>query len=318
MPGRSRVVITGGSGFLGSHLCESFLRRGHEVICVDNMLTGVPDNIEPSRSFEGFTLVEADITVPLRVEGPVDAVLHLACPASPLDYMKWPLETLYAGSAGTRVALDLAYEKGAKFLLASSSEVYGDPLVHPQPETYWGNVNPIGPRSSYDESKRFGEALTVAYRDSRGVDCRIARIFNTFGPRMRRDDGRMIPTFIDQAITRQPITVTGDGKQTRTLCYVSDTVEGITRLLDHPERILSPVNIGGRREMNVLETAEIIKRFTNSSSPIKFVPRMRDDPQVRSPDLTLAGSILGWAPKVHLEDGIRKTIDWFSGGQARV
>ncbi|MDX3103362.1 UDP-glucuronic acid decarboxylase family protein [Nonomuraea angiospora] len=318
MQGGKRVLITGGSGFLGSHLCESLLRRGDEVICVDNMLTGSPANVEHLHSSESFTLIEADVTQPLPVDGPVDAVLHLACPASPQDYVKWPLETLNAGSAGTQIALDLAYETGATFLLASSSEVYGDPLVHPQPETYWGNVNPIGPRSSYDESKRFSEALTVAYRESRGVDCRIARIFNTFGPRMRQDDGRMVPTFISQAISQQPITVAGDGSQTRTLCYVTDTVEGIMRLLHRPERVLSPVNIGGRREMSILETAQIIRKFVDSSSPIKFVPRMQDDPQVRSPDLTLAGALLKWEPKVRLEDGIRKTIDWFSSSQACV
>jgi dTDP-glucose 4,6-dehydratase len=305
----TRVAITGGAGFLGSHLCERLLGDGAEVVCVDNFVTGRPENVEHLLASRRFTLVERDVTEYLHVSGRLDAVLHFASPASPVDYYRLPIETLMVGSAGTRNALGLARAKGARFLLASTSEAYGDPKVHPQPESYWGNVNPVGPRSMYDEAKRFAEALTMAYRNARGVDTGIVRIFNTYGPRMRADDGRAIPTFISQALRGEGITVAGDGSQTRSCCYVDDLVEGIVRLLwsDLP----GPVNIGNPHELSILDTACLVRALCGSPAPITFVPRPADDPTVRQPDITVARSKLGWEPEVPVEDGLARTIEWF-------
>lgn len=305
-----RVVVTGGGGFVGSHLCERLLREGFAVACIDDFSTGSVRNVEPLDRHSGFHLLEADVSTGFDIRGAVDAVLHLASPASPVDYLRRPLETMRAGSTGTQHALDLACHKGARFLLASTSEVYGDPQVHPQPESYWGHVNPVGPRAVYDEAKRFSEALTVAHRDARRLDARIVRIFNTFGPRMRADDGRMIPNFIRQAIAGEPLTVAGDGSQTRSLCYVSDTVDGILRLLWAPGE-QGPVNIGGTHEMTVLATAEMIRDLVGSSSSIEFVARPQDDPGLRRPDISRAERSLGWRPEVSVEAGIKRTIDWF-------
>ena len=305
-----RILVTGGCGLIGSHLCERLLDDGAEVICVDNLSTGNVDHVGSLLDSPAFRLVEADITTGIHVDGPLDAVLHLACPASPRDYLRLPVETMKVGSLGTLHALELAAAKDATFLLTSTSEVYGDPLVHPQPESYWGNVNPVGPRAVYDEAKRFSEAVAVAFRDAKGLNAKIVRIFNTFGPRMRADDGRMIPAFICQAVDGLPITVAGDGSQTRSLCYVSDTVEGIVRTL-WSEHEHGPVNIGGGVEMSVLETAQLIRELTGSSSPIEFVERPQDDPAVRRPDLTRATTSLGWRPVVDLETGLRRTVDWF-------
>jgi dTDP-glucose 4,6-dehydratase len=303
------IVVTGGAGFLGSHLCERLLADGHAVVCLDNFCTGKQENVAHLMDNPAFQLVRCDVSERLDVAGPVDAVLHFACPASPIDYLELPLETLKVGSAGTWNALDLARAKGARFLVASTSEVYGDPLVHPQGEDYWGNVNPIGPRSVYDEAKRFGEALTVAYRKTHGVDAKIIRIFNTYGPRMRPNDGRAIPTFARQALRGEPITVAGDGKQTRSVCYVDDLIEGIVRMLrsSHP----GPVNLGNPIELTMLELAETIRRMTGSQSQITFVPRPQDDPMVRQPRVELAGEVLGWKPEVGLADGLARTIAWF-------
>ena len=303
-----RVVITGGAGFLGSHLCERFLRDGHEVVCIDNLLTGSVDNIAHLLK-NHFVFICYDVTNYLFVDGPVDAVLHFASPASPIDYIKFPIQTLKVGSIGTHKALGLAKAKGAKFLLASTSEVYGDPLVHPQTEDYWGNVNPIGPRGVYDEAKRFAEALVMAYHRSHGLDTRIVRIFNTYGPRMRINDGRAVPAFCIQAVTGRPITVFGDGKQTRSFCYVDDLVEGIVRLLgsDYNE----PVNIGNPREMNMLEFAGIILKMTGADVPIVHEPLPVNDPKTRRPDISLAKKLLGWEPKIPLEEGLVKTIPYF-------
>jgi dTDP-glucose 4,6-dehydratase len=303
------VVVTGGAGFLGSHLCERLHDEGFEVLCLDNFCTGAATNVEHLLERDGFRLVRVDVTDYLHVSGNVDFVLHFASPASPIDYLQLPIETLKVGSLGTLHALGLAREKGSRFLLASTSECYGDPLVHPQPETYWGNVNPVGPRGVYDEAKRFAEAMTMAYRNSHGVDTAIVRIFNTFGPRMRPRDGRAIPTFIRQALANQPITVAGDGMQTRSVCYVDDLIEGILRLLysDHP----GPMNVGNPQELTMLKLAELIRDLTGSSSPIQFVPRPQDDPMVRQPDITLAKDELGWEPKVDVEDGLLRTIAWF-------
>jgi dTDP-glucose 4,6-dehydratase len=304
-----RVVVTGGAGFVGSWTCERLLDAGAEVVCVDNFLTGTEDNLEAIRTREAFTLSVQDVSEGLHVAGDVDWVLHLACPASPVHYLTWPIETLRAGSLGTMHALDLAEQKGARFLLASTSEVYGDPAVHPQPETYWGNVNPIGPRSVYDESKRFAEALTAAYRRDRDVDTTIVRIFNTFGPGMRLDDGRAIPAFMSQALAGRPLTVAGDGSQTRSLCYVEDTVEGILALAGSGEP--GPVNIGGDAELTMLELAERIRDLTGSSSPIEFVGLPVDDPRVRRPDTTRAAELLGWQQRISLEEGLKRTLEWF-------
>jgi dTDP-glucose 4,6-dehydratase len=304
-----RAVVTGGAGFLGSHLCHRLLDEGYQVTCMDNFLTGAPTNVDHLLEHDRFRLVRADVSDYIHVVGPVDAVLHFASPASPIDYLQLPIHTMKVGSIGTLHALGLAKEKQARFLLASTSEVYGDPRVHPQPEGYWGNVNPVGPRGVYDEAKRFAEALTMAYRQTHGMDTAIVRIFNTFGPRMRPNDGRAIPTFIRQALNDEPITVAGDGSQTRSVCYVDDLIEGIVRLLHSP--LHGPVNIGNPHEMSVLELAEWIRKLTGSNSPIEFIPRPQDDPTVRQPDISYARSALSWEPQVPLEDGLRATIDWF-------
>ncbi len=304
-----RAVVTGGAGFLGSHLCEALLERDIEVLCLDNFLTGTPVNVAHLMEHPGFRLVRADVTDSVRVAQRVDHVLHFASPASPIDYLELPIETLKVGSLGTLHALGLAKEKGARFLLASTSETYGDPQVHPQPETYWGHVNPVGPRGVYDEAKRFAEALTMAYRRTHGVDTAIVRIFNTHGPRMRPNDGRAIPAFTSQALTGRPITVAGDGSQTRSIIYVDDLVEGVVRLLrsDLP----GPVNIGNPHEASVLRIAETVKRLTGSDSEIVFVPRPVDDPSIRQPDISLARRELGWEPTVGFTEGLRRTVEWF-------
>ena len=305
-----RAVVTGGAGFVGSWLCERLLDLGVEVVCVDNFVTGTPDNIAGMLDRAGFSMRQLDVSEGLDVSGRVDWVLHLACPASPLDYLRMPVETMAVGSQGTRHALDLAQRNHARFLLASTSEVYGDPLVHPQPETYWGNVNPIGPRSVYDESKRFAEALTTAYRQARGVDTAIVRIFNTYGPRMRLADGRAIPAFMSQALAGRPLTVAGDGSQTRSLCFVEDTVEGLLALAasGHP----GPVNVGSQDELTMLELAERIRDLARSESPIEHVELPADDPKVRRPDTSRAAEVLGWAPRVPLEEGLSRTLEWFA------
>lgn len=302
------VVITGGAGFLGSHLAERLLADGHSVVCLDNFSTGNPGNVAHLMENPAFRLIRCDVCEFIHVGGPVDAVLHFASPASPVDYLEMPIETLKVGSIGTMHALGLAREKGARFVLASTSEVYGDPLVHPQGEDYWGNVNPVGPRSVYDEAKRFSEAITVAYRNNHGVDAKIVRIFNTYGPRMRPDDGRAIPTFIRQALHGEPITVTGDGSQTRSVCYVDDLVAGIIRLLWSAET--GPVNIGNPSELTILELAQQVKRMTRSASPITLIPRPQDDPRVRKPQIDLAISALNWKPETSLEEGLARTINW--------
>ncbi|MES9544164.1 NAD-dependent epimerase/dehydratase family protein [Actinomadura sp. NPDC000600] len=305
-----RAVVTGGSGFLGSHLCEALLAEGISVVCLDNLLTGTSRNIAHLAERRDFHFLKRDLTEPVNVPGDVGYVFHLASAASPADYLKYPIQTLEVGSQGTRNALDLAEAKGARFVLASTSEVYGDPLVHPQPESYWGNVNPVGPRSVYDEAKRFGEALTSAFRHSRGLDAAIVRIFNTYGPRMRPDDGRAIPTFLRQALTGEDLTVTGDGSQTRSICHVDDTVRGIVALAlsDHP----GPVNIGSPYEISMADLARLVIDLTGSTSRIRFVDRPQDDPRVRRPDTALAEEVLGWAPRISIEEGLRTTIEWFA------
>jgi dTDP-glucose 4,6-dehydratase len=305
----SRVLITGGAGFIGSHLCERFLADGADVICMDNFLTGTPDNVAHLFSNPRFTFIQQDVTNYIYVKGPLDAILHFASPASPVDYLELPIQTLKVGSLGTHKALGLAKEKGARFLLASTSECYGDPLVHPQNEDYWGNVNPIGPRGVYDEAKRFAEAMTMAYHRTHGVATRIVRIFNTHGPRMRLRDGRVVPNFIAQALGGEPLTVYGDGSQTRSFCYVSDLVEGIVRLLGSDYS--GPVNCGNPAEVTILQFAERIKALTKSKSEIVFRPLPVDDPKQRQPDITRARTLLGWEPKVGLEDGLRHTIEYF-------
>ncbi|HZP42204.1 MAG TPA: UDP-glucuronic acid decarboxylase family protein [Candidatus Binatia bacterium] len=305
----ARIIVTGGAGFIGSHLCERFLAEGDDVICMDNLLTGSADNIAHLFSEKRFTFIQQDVTTYIYVKGPVDAILHFASPASPVDYLELPIQTLKVGSLGTHKALGLAKEKNARFLLASTSEVYGDPLVHPQNEDYWGNVNPIGPRGVYDEAKRFAEALTMAYHRTHRVATRIVRIFNTHGPRMRLNDGRVVPNFISQALRNEPITVYGDGSQTRSFCYVSDLVEGIVRLLrsDHS----GPVNCGNPTEVTILQFAERIKALTGSKSEIVYRPLPEDDPKVRQPDIARARKLLGWEPKVGLDEGLRRTIEYF-------
>jgi dTDP-glucose 4,6-dehydratase len=305
-----RVVVTGGAGFVGSWTCERLLDRGASVVCVDNFVTGSRENLRGFEDRDGFTVVDADVSVGLDVAGDVDWVLHLASPASPVHYLQLPIETLKVGSLGTMHALELAERKGARFLMASTSEVYGDPQVHPQPETYWGNVNPIGPRSVYDEAKRFSEALTMAYRGERGVDTAIVRIFNTYGPRMRLDDGRAIPAFMSQALAGRPLTVAGDGSQTRSLCYVEDTVEGIIALAagDHP----GPINIGSTDELSMLELAERVRDLAGSESTVQLVDLPTDDPKLRRPDTTLAAEVLGWRPQVPVAEGLKRTLAWFA------
>ncbi|MDQ7062875.1 MAG: SDR family oxidoreductase [candidate division KSB1 bacterium] len=303
-----RTLVTGGAGFLGSHLCEYLLKKGHEVIAMDNLLTGSITNIEHLQC-EQFKFIKHDVTEYIYVGGPIDYILHFASPASPMDYLQLPIQTLKVGALGTHKALGLAKEKKATFLLASTSEVYGDPLVHPQNEEYWGHVNPVGPRGVYDEAKRFAEALTMAYHRTHGVDTKIVRIFNTYGPRMRPNDGRAIPTFIPQALRGEPITVFGDGSQTRSFCFVDDLVEGIYRLL--MSDVHDPVNIGNPSEMTIKELAEEVVRLTGSRSEIIYKPLPVDDPKIRQPDITRAKTLLGWEPKVSLTEGLKKTIDWF-------
>ncbi len=314
----SRAVVTGGAGFLGSHLCEQLLDRGVEVVCLDNFLTGSPGNVLHLMEHPAFRLVRCDVSDFVHVPGPVDLVLHFASPASPLDYLRMPIETLKVGSLGTLHTLGLAKDKDARYVLASTSEVYGDPLVHPQPEDYWGNVNPVGPRGVYDEAKRFSEALTTAYRTSQGIDTGIVRIFNTYGPRMRPDDGRAIPAFIGQALDGRPLTVAGDGSQTRSICYVDDTVRGILAMAFSTEA--GPVNIGNPDELSMLRLAEWIVELTGSESPIGFIDLPVDDPKVRRPDTARAERLLGWRPEVSSEDGLRRTVAWFAarrGANAR-
>jgi dTDP-glucose 4,6-dehydratase len=309
-----RVLVTGGAGFIGSHLCEFLLARDCEVVCLDSLLTGTTDNIDHLRSSR-FTFIKHDVTTFIYVAGPLDYVLHFASPASPVDYQQLPIPTLKVGALGTHKALGLAKDKGAKFLLASTSEVYGDPLVHPQREDYWGNVNPVGPRGVYDEAKRFAEAMTMAYHRYHGLDTRIVRIFNTYGERMRMNDGRAIPNFLHQALTGEPITIYGDGSQTRSFCYVSDLVDGLWRLMQAP--VHDPVNLGNPYEMTLLELAKRILRLTGSPSRLVFQPLPQDDPRVRQPDITRARTLLGWEPRVDVDEGIQKTIEWFRAALRR-
>ncbi|HWM58831.1 MAG TPA: UDP-glucuronic acid decarboxylase family protein [Pseudonocardia sp.] len=304
-------MVTGGAGFLGSHLCERLLHEGFSVLCLDNFCTGSSANVAQHSELGPFRLIRADVTDFVHVVGEVDAVLHFASPASPADYLRMPIETLKVGSIGTLHTLGLAKEKRARFLLASTSEAYGDPQVHPQPETYWGHVNPVGPRGVYDEAKRFAEAMTMAYRRTQGVDTAIVRIFNTHGPRMRANDGRAVPTFIRQALTGEPLTIAGDGRQTRSITYVDDLVDGCLRLLGSTQS--GPVNIGNPVEVTIGELARLIRVLTGSSSTIQHVARPEDDPMVRRPDISLARSTLGWEPVVNLADGLTRTIAWFRG-----
>ena len=304
-----RILLTGGAGFLGSNLCDLLIREGHAVVCMDNLLTGKKDNIEHLLDNDSFGFIEHDVTEFIDVKGEIDYVLHFASPASPVDYLKYPIKTLKVGSLGTHNALGVAKKQKCKFLIASTSEVYGDPLVNPQPETYWGNVNPIGPRGVYDEAKRFAEAITLAYHRSHGIDTKIVRIFNTYGPRMRDHDGRAIPNFIDQAIKGEPVTVYGDGLQTRSFCYVSDLIEGIYKLMQ--SSLNEPVNIGNPNEMTLLDLAKKIIQLTYSKSNIEYKPLPVNDPKVRRPDITKAKKELNWNPEIALDDGLKKTIEWF-------
>jgi dTDP-glucose 4,6-dehydratase len=308
-----RAVVTGGAGFLGSHLCESLIALGYDVVCLDNLLTGNTDNIAHLLGNPHFRFVKHDVVEYIFIEGEVDAVLHFASPASPVDYLEMPIQTLKVGSLGSHKTLGLAMEKNARFVLASTSEVYGDPLVNPQPETYWGNVNPIGPRGVYDEAKRFAEAMTMAYRRYHGVDTRIVRIFNTYGPRMRPNDGRVVSNFIVQALKGEPLTIYGEGKQTRSFCFVSDLVNGILKLLTAPPsaEMDRPFNIGNPEERTVLDLATKVIELTHSKSRIERRELPVDDPQVRCPDITRAGTILGWQPVIGIEDGLQSTIHYF-------
>ena len=304
-----RAVITGGAGFLGSHLCDLFIEKGWEVLCLDNLVTGTDSNISHLLSHPRFKFANQNVSQYIEVQGPVDAVLHFASPASPPDYLKFPIQTLKVGALGTHNTLGLAMAKQAKFLLASTSECYGDPEVSPQPETYWGHVNPIGPRGVYDEAKRFAEAITMAYHRYHKVDTRIVRIFNTYGPRMRLNDGRALPNFLYQALVGEPITVYGDGKQTRSFCYVADLIAGIYKLLESEEH--EPVNIGNPQEITILEFAEQVRVLVGTAAPIVFQPLPQDDPKQRCPDITKARRVLRWEPKVGLEEGLRITYDYF-------
>jgi len=304
-----RALVTGGAGFIGSHLCEFLLAQGCEVVCMDNFITGSPANVAPFEARPGFSLVRHNVTEYIRVDGPLDWVLHLASPASPRDYLELPIQTLKVGALGTHNALGLTKAKGARFLLASTSEVYGDPLIHPQREDYWGNVNPVGPRGVYDEAKRFGEAITMAYHRFHRVDTRIARIFNTFGPSMRVDDGRAIPAFVSQVLAGRPLTVFGDGSQTRSFQYISDLINGLWRLMQAP--VNDPVNLGNPHEMTLLELAKRILRLAGAKSENVFRPLPEDDPKIRQPDIGRARALLGWEPKVDVDEGLRLTIDWF-------
>ena len=306
-----RIVVSGAAGFIASHMCDRLLAEGHTVIGLDNFLTGSMINLAHLASEPRFCFVERDITQAFAVAGRVDFVLHMASPASPKDYLEHPIETLDVGSLGTRRMLELALEKGAGYLFTSTSECYGDPEVHPQVETYWGHVNPVGPRSCYDESKRFAEALTMAYYRAHGLRTNIARIFNTYGPRMKLDDGRVVPAFLDQALRGQPITVFGDGSQTRSFCYVGDLVDGLYRLMHSDERY--PVNLGNPCEMTILQFAEKIRRLTGSASALVFQPLPEDDPRQRQPDISKARTLLGWEPRVSLDEGLVKTVEYFSG-----
>ena len=302
-------VVTGGAGFLGSHLCDKLLADGHQVICLDNLITGNVANIEHLAGNEAFRFIKQDVTEYIYLPGKVDFIFHFASPASPIDYLELPIQTLKVGALGTHKALGLAHAKGATFVLASTSETYGDPLVHPQPETYWGNVNPVGPRGVYDEAKRFAEAMTMAYRRFHKVNTKIVRIFNTYGPRMRVRDGRAVPAFLSQALKNEPITVFGDGSQTRSFCYVSDLLSGIYALAKSNES--GPINIGNPTEMSVRALAEYIIKLTGSKSKLQFDPLPADDPKVRQPDITLAKTKLGWEPKVTFEVGLNLTLDYF-------
>ncbi len=317
-----RILVTGGAGFIGSHLCDRLLADGHEVIAMDNLITGSTDNIAHLAGERRFRFIHHDVTDYIYVQGPIDAVMHLASPASPVDFARFPIQILKVGSLGTHNALGLALARGARFLLASTSEVYGDPAVHPQPESYWGNVNPIGVRGVYDEAKRFAEAITMAYHRVHGLDTRIIRIFNTYGPRMRLDDGRVVPNFVGQALRGEPLTVYGDGSQTRAFCYVSDLVEGMVRLLlareedfaAQPADVHHPVNVGNPSEMTILAFAELINRLTGNAAGIVFRPLPVDDPHLRRPDITRARTALGWEPSVSVEEGLARTIAHFRSG----
>jgi dTDP-glucose 4,6-dehydratase len=307
----TRAVVTGGSGFLGSHLCERLLAEGWEVVCLDSMLTGSPDNVAAIIDHPSFRLERRDVTKHIEVEGPIDWVLHLASPASPVHYLEHPIHTLKVGALGTLNGLGLAKAKGAGFFLASTSETYGDPQVHPQPESYWGHVNPVGPRGVYDEAKRFAEAMTMAYHRAHGIDVRIPRIFNTQGPRMAREDGRAVPNFIRQSLRGDPLTIHGDGSQTRSLCYVDDLIEGFWRLINSDH--IGPMNLGNPREVTIAELARLIAKIAGSDSEVTFEARPEDDPEVRCPDISLARAKLGWEPKVPLEQGLERTIEWARG-----
>jgi len=305
-----RVLVTGAAGFIGSHLCEFLLGRGCDVVGMDNFITGSPDNLAECRDGRDFAFVQHDVTQHIELEGPLDWVLHFASPASPLDYLELPIQTLKVGALGTHNALGLSWAKGARFLLASTSEVYGDPLVHPQREDYWGHVNPIGPRGVYDEAKRFAEAMTMAYHRVHRVDTRIARLFNTFGPKMRLNDGRAIPAFMTQALRGEPLTVFGDGSQTRSFQYITDLIDGVWRLMQ--AAVNEPVNLGNPQEMTLLELAKRILRLTGARSEIVFRPLPVDDPKVRQPDITRARALLGWEPRVDTDEGLKLTLEWFS------
>lgn len=304
-----RILITGGAGFVGSHLCERFLKEGYEVVCVDNLITGALENIEHLRSNDGFSYVRHDISLPLEIDSPLDGILHFASPASPVDYLRHPIPTLKVGALGTHNALGLAKAKNARLILASTSEVYGDPLVHPQTEDYWGNVNPIGVRGVYDEAKRFAEAMVMAYHRFHRVSTGIVRIFNTYGTRMRLDDGRVLPNFMGQALRGEALTIYGDGSQTRSFCFVDDLVEGIFRLFQSD--FVEPVNLGNPSEVTILEFAKEILELADSKSTIEYHPLPQDDPKVRRPDITRAREVLGWEPKVPRHDGLKRTMDFF-------